>query len=99
MIEDTSKNICVVRLRTEYWHDNNGCYIKKSLKFLKRKCKGFNILYEDVSHVGFEDVFTKIVNIDECTDGVYKCVTCNDHRDWETGIVEDYDYKLIKMEI
>jgi hypothetical protein len=92
------KYVCAVRLTTSFWCDGRGVHMRKSLNFLKRKCEGYNILDEDCSNVGAEEVMPRIVNIDSASDGIYKVVTCNESRDWESGYVDDYDYQLIKME-
>ena len=90
--------VCVVRLTTTVWHTDDGVHIKKSLRFLKRKCVGYNILYEDCRMVGADEVVKRITNLDECEDGIYCVVTCNESHDWETPhIVEDYDYELIPL--
>jgi hypothetical protein len=86
---------CVIRLQTNIWSDKRGLHYKKSLSILKRKCKGFNILEEDTSNIGAEDLFPKILNFNECKDGIYEVVTCNESRDYETGYIDDYDYRLI----
>ena len=39
-----------------------------------------------------------IVNFLDVVDGIYELVTINISRDWETGYVDDYDYKLIPYE-
>ena len=93
--EKEQKNICMVRVKTSMWSDARGAYIKKSLMFLRRKCKGFNVLEEDISAVGAEDVLPRIMNLSECGDGIYRLITCNESRDWETGYIDDYDYKLL----
>ena len=92
---EKGENICVVRLTTSAWSDSRGVHLKKSLKFLKRKCKGYNILDEDCGMTGAEEVIPRIINIDSVSDGVYRVVTCNESRDWESGCVDDYDYKLV----
>jgi len=92
---EKGENICVVRLTTSAWSDSRGVHLKKSLNFLKRKCKGFNLLYEDCSMIGPEEVIPRIINIYSVPDGVYRVVTCNESRDWESGYVDDYDYKLV----
>ena len=87
---------CVVRLTTSSWGDSKGLHIKRDLTFLKKKCKGFNILEEDIGMIGAPDVVKQITNLDECEDGVYQVITCNEWASWETpNIIEDYDYKLI----
>lgn len=92
------KNRCVVRLKTTCWMDSKGIHEKRSLIFLRRKCVGYNIVQEDASSVGAEEVFTRIVNLDSSKDGVYEVFTHNHYRDWETGVVEDYGYKLVEFQ-
>ena len=94
-VEPKQPNRCVVRLRTTMWADKTGLHTKKSLTFLRRKSEGFNVLEEDASAAGVEEVLPRILNLDECPDGVYKVVVCNESRDYETGYVDDYDYRLV----
>lgn len=94
----TQESQCVVRLRTTAWRDKNGLHLKKSLTFLRRQCIGFNLLEEDAGAIGAEEVLPKIENLDECKDGIYMAVVCNESRDWESGYVDDYDYRLVPLE-
>jgi len=89
------ENICVVRLRTTSWINKRGIHTQKSLIFLRRQCKGYNILEEDAMMVDVDTVTLNIVNLDECEDGIYKVSICNESRDWETGHIDSYDYQLI----
>jgi hypothetical protein len=93
--EPTSK--CVVRLKTSVWNDSRGIHIKKDITYLRRKSFGFNILEEDVSNIGPEFVVSDIINLNSCSDGIYEVVICNESHDWETGYVDAYNYKLIKV--
>ena len=43
----------------------------------------------------FRAYTTGRLNLDECEDGVYGVVTCNEIRNWETGYIEEYDYMLV----
>jgi hypothetical protein len=88
-------NRCVVRVKTTTWADRRGLHTKKSLTFLRRQCEGFNLLEEDAEAIGAEDVVPRIMNLDECEDGIYDVVTCNESRDYETGHIDDYDYMLV----
>lgn len=103
-LEDVShpkKERCrvVVRLSTSMWHDADGLHTKQTLRYLRRKCEGFNFLQEDCIMVGASEVFPRITNLSECKDGVYEIITCNEWAAWETPhIIEDYDYKLIPYE-
>lgn len=87
-----------VRLSRSYWHDNDGIYIKTTLRYLKRKCSGFNCFDNDCDLGGAEWGIKNIINLDECKDGIYELIIVNEHRDWETGIVEDWEWKLIELE-
>jgi len=87
----------VVRLTTSCWHDGCALHIRKTLKTLKRQSSGHNFLEEDCSMIGADEVLSRIINLHECKDGVYVIVTCNEHKDWETGNIEDYDYKLMPI--
>lgn len=85
---------CIVKLTTSVWGDKDGFYIKKSLKFLKRKCVGYNVLQEETNVMGAEEVYQRILNINDVEDGIYSVVVVNESRDWETNNVEDWDYEL-----
>lgn len=98
-VESKQPNRCVVRLRTTMWADKTGLHTKKSLTFLRRKSEGFNVLEEDASAAGVEEVLPRILNLDECPDGVYEVVVCNESRDYETGYVDDYDYRLVTANV
>lgn len=86
---------CVVRVTTTAWADKRGLHTKKSLTFLRRRCDGFNVLSEDASAIGAGYVLPRILNLGEVADGIYEVVTCNEQHDWETGYVDDYDYRLV----
>jgi len=86
---------CTVRVKTTVWADKRGLYTKKSLTFLRRQCEGFNILSEDANAIGAEEVLLRILNLSEVEDGIYEVVVCNESHDYETGYVDDYDYRLV----
>jgi hypothetical protein len=91
--------IVICRLTTSYWmYSNKKLILKKEISFLKKLSKGCNFILEDVYNIGAEEVIPRIININECKDGVYKLIITNVSTDWETGYVDDYDYKLIPYE-
>lgn len=96
--QEKREDRCVVRLTTSYWRSGSSIHQKKTLSVLKRQSVGFNIMDEDVSMAGADGFFKNIVNLDRCKDGVYLVSTCNESTDWETGLVDDYDYVLIPYE-
>lgn len=87
----------VVRISTSIWSDKNGIYCKKSITQQKRKSFGFQCLQEDIAMIGAE-AYNSIININECKDGLYQVITINASRDYETGIIDSYELKLIPFE-
>lgn len=94
-IDKAQGNCCVIRLKTSSWKDKRGIHIKRSLTYLRRECRGFNILEEDADQVDANFVVSRIINLHECVDGIYSVITCNESHDRESGLIDDYDYKLI----
>lgn len=92
---DVTVSRCTVRVRTTVWADNRGLHTRKSLTFLRRQCEGFNVLAEDASAIGAEKVLPRILNLGEVEDGIYEVIVCNKTYDYETGYIEDYDYRLV----
>ena len=88
----------VVRLTTSAWQDKRGLHMKRSLAILRRKSGPHPFLIQDMGDVGAAEVADRIQGLHELDDGVYRVVTCNAQRDWETGAVEDYDYRLEPIE-
>lgn len=93
-----SKNRCVVRLLTNVWRDERCLHIKRTLRVLRRHGRGYNLLQEDLSNLGPTEVYERIVNLNSCPDGLYEVVICNETMDWESGHVDDYDYKLVAFD-
>ena len=96
-VEGEPENRCVVRLKTEYWSNKKGIYTKRSILFMRRKSIGFNVLEEECNHVAAEDSLSNINNLNECEDGLYEAVACNFSRDYESGIIDGYEIKLIAI--
>ena len=86
---------CVVRVSTTSWIDRRGLHMKKSLIFLRRQCKGVNLIQEEVSATTPTEALFRIINWNEVADGIYTVEICNESRDWESGYVEDWDYRLV----
>lgn len=86
----------VFRLRTNCWHDDNSIHIKRSLTRLKRLSSGgYEHLLDEAINIGAYDAIEMINNLSECKDGVYVAVFVEGYRDYETGILEDWEYKLV----
>lgn len=85
----------VVRIRTTAWKDKNGCYLKKSMTFQRRKSIGHGVLEDDCDMIGSDEVIPRITNLAQCEDGLYEVLLCNESKDWETGTIDSWDYKLV----
>jgi len=90
-------NRVVVRIRTTAFKTRRGAAIRKDIYVLQKQCCGFNFFEEEIDMIGMEDVVKRIVNLNQCEDGVYEVLTCNEKKDWETGCVEDYDFELVRL--
>lgn len=90
--EEKVVNRTIVRLTTSSFSnkDKNVIY-QKELRLLKRKSIGYchldDMLWNDMMPI----------NINELRDGIYELIPTNFYTDWETGYVEDWDYKLIEF--
>jgi hypothetical protein len=87
---------CVIRITTSAWSDKRGLNVKKCLSYLRRKTTGYyNIMEEDCQQIGDREVLDRIINLYSVEDGVYEVIPCDEYRDWESGYIEDYNYKLV----
>ena len=90
---DMEKPKLIVRLNTSTYFTGRGVSYRKDITVLKRKSS------LHLSEVFVEAVeMLRIVNLDECEDGVYEIGWCNISNDWETGYPDDWDYVLIPYE-
>ena len=92
---DQPENRCIVRIRTSCWSDARGLHVKKDITFQHRLSTGMHLIQEDVGAIGADEVVSRIVDLDKYDHGFYEVVACNIKRDWESGCVDEYDYKLI----
>lgn len=88
--------VCVVRLKTEFFQRGNSFNQQKSVRVLKKQTT-FDLLAEEASSVGVEEALQNILNLNECEDGVYHLVVCNELRDIETGYIDDWNFELIPV--
>ena len=98
VLKDENTNKCImVRVKTSYWHDKRGMYSKKSILFLRRKCRNvYNAIEEDCNCIGAEEAAKLIVNFNEVNDGIYYIIPINPMYDYETGVCEGCEYKLVE---
>ena len=95
--KNTSPDRTVVRLKTNVYYTDKKLVFSKELTFLKRKSIGPNWVLDEAGMVGVEGIC--IENLYSMPDGIYQIITCNHDRDYETGYLESWDYKLIPIHL
>lgn len=94
-MSESNKIRAVYRLSRSYWKSGNSINCKISLTRLARKSTGYKYFEEECDMGGCDLAWKHIINLNECKDGIYELITVNISKDWETGYVDDYDFKLI----
>lgn len=86
----------VVRVRTCAYETKRGFSVRRDVTLLRKlSSPDACLVTENIGAVGAAETAQQIVNLHEVEDGLYRVVACNERRDWETGVVDDYDLKLI----
>jgi hypothetical protein len=79
---------CIGRITKNYYLQDNKLVSKSTFTLLKRKSQlTLQDMIDDPEYSG--------LNLDEYDEGIYEIITCNHSTDWETGVVDDWDLKLI----
>lgn len=86
-----------VRVIKTAYISKNGCEYNYQTKLrVLRKLSNFDHpFFEDCQNTSIKDVLDRIINLDDVDGGIYQVITCNYSRDWETGYIDDWDYKLV----
>lgn len=88
-------NRCIVRLSTSYFRRGNNIVMEKSIRTLKKSSNGYDTLNEECDMIGAEDMIHNIVNFNTCDDGIYQLLINDWSTDWETGIIDSVNFKLV----
>ena len=89
------ENKTVIKVVTSYFSTKRGVHFKKDFLYQKRRSVGYNILEEDSSATTPTDTLLNIINLLNVDDGLYEVIIVNVTTDYESGIVDGYEYKLI----
>lgn len=89
---------CIVRIKTTTWFDKSGLHVRKDIRTMKRLSQGFDFFTDECQQIGAEDALSMLTNLDKCEDGLYHVVIINEQRDWESGHIDSYEFKLIPLE-
>jgi hypothetical protein len=86
----------IVSIKTEYYKRGKRFYASKVITPIVSLSKGHTIT-DEVNDYGLA-VLDLITNLYEVEDGYYQIVINNISRDYETGHIDDYDFKLYPYE-
>ena len=87
----------VVRIKTSSWWNGKKLILHKEIIPMKRLSVNCDLLANDIDNIGALAVVDNILNLHEVMDGLYVLVMCDIQKDWETGCIEDYNYKLVPL--
>jgi len=93
LMENTKQT--VVRLSTAMYKKGNKLVYSKELSLLKRKSSEWwewDCISQEIEGLDL------ITNLFRVNDGIYQIVMTNASKDYETGVIDDWDYKLIPYE-
>lgn len=80
---------CIGRVTSSTYFTANGFETKKTFRILKRKSQLEVRDFIDDLEYGLP------INFNEVDDGIYELICTNYSKDWETGIIDDWDVKLV----
>ena len=98
LAKSSDKPICTVRITTSQWSDKRGLSQRRDIRYMQQLSRGFNILQDEAQQVGATEAIQKLLDLHTYEDGLYEITTCNESRDWETGYIDDYDFRLIPVD-
>ncbi len=87
---------CIVRVRTSCYVTSGKLCKSKEVYTLKRKTE-IDWFNEELNMLGGE-LWERILDLDLIEDGLYILQACNFSKDYETGVIDDYDLKLVPYE-
>ena len=91
--EDTKCIRHVVRLTVSYYASKRGWIKSICLATLKRLTTQ-TWVDDCISNEGVDEVLKRILNLEECKDGLYTVEMCNKTYDHEGGFLDGWDYVL-----
>lgn len=89
-------NKCVVRVQDECYRRGDSYFLGKSIRVIKRLTQ-HDVLADEVDSVGVKDGLENILNLADCRPGLYEMVMCNHSRDIESGYLDAWSWKLVRI--
>lgn len=89
------EHLAVYRLQTYHYKKGKSLCYEKRLTYVRKLSRGHDPLDEDFSYMGE----INLINLDECTDGLYSINCCNFSHDYESGYIDGWDLQLVPYHI
>lgn len=96
------QEMLVVRITTEYYRDkSNNPNFRRKIKLMKKMSTQGIISHidYDIENSSVESFINSIVNFRDVDDGLYELKVINETHDFETGIIDGWDWKLFKIKV
>jgi len=85
---------CIVKVGTEAYKRGGVYFYARTIRVMKR-LTSYDILSDEVDAVGTLEGLEGIINLQSAEDGLYVISVCNLSYDWESGLTDGYDLKLV----
>lgn len=85
----------VVRVSSSNYYRGGSLVIERKLTPLKKMSIGYHPLVEGKFEMLDYLECMPIMNLHEVCDGIYQLVMCNLSYDWESGYLDDWEWKLV----
>jgi len=96
-IDGSGPGNAVVRIKTSYWTSNRGLHSRRELTYQLRLSdpESLAVLADCIGEFLDSNGNSRIKNWMDCEDGLYEVCIDKQSCDWETGIIDDWDYILV----
>ena len=92
-------NVTVIKVKRNYYRNKKKEFVLETkLTIQRRSSSGHQLIEEDCDNTSCQDVIDRIRNLNDMPDGLYHLITVNLSHDFESGYLDDWDYKLIHIQ-
>lgn len=88
----------IVSVRTSVYKTKRGLSVRRDVSVMRKFSGPRSLLFDDMSAGDASDTAERILNLHEVGDGLFRLVPVNVKLDWESGCIDNYDFKLEKFQ-
>ena len=97
-IQNENQREDIVKVRTDTYINNKGeLVIQKTIRQMRSLSKspnGYLAFEEELSMCGTDAIGTSLIGVEDLDDGLYRMIVACKGRDWETGYVDEVEFKF-----